>query len=128
MAWSTTLVFEGDELIGQDARVVTEGVTFFTDFERAAKVAKSFVRYTVVTVSAHEFFMEPRRYTKIATDHYLVNREAGVGWFVRPAGPILSEVQRRVVREWLIGRSRRAWEKAAPEVKAVLEGQDAGTP
>ena len=121
MAWSTALVFCGDELVGQDPSIVTEGITFYTEFEGLARLAKTFTRYVVVTVSAREFLMQPRSYTKITTDHYWVNHEAGVGWFARTGAPILTEAQARVVREWLIERSPLAWEKAAPSVKAALE-------
>ena len=121
MAWHTVLVFRGDELIGQEPEVVTEGVTFYNHFEDAARKAQSFTRYTIVTVSAYELYMQPQRYTALVTDHLLVNREAGAGWMTRLATPLLSNAQAKAVAAWLQERSPEAWSAAEPEVKGVLD-------
>ena len=125
MVGHTTVVFRGDNLIGQDPRVATWGVRFYRDVEVISRAVHPFDCYTVVTVSAET---EPQRYTSVAICRYWVNHKANTGWLPRTPEPPLSKAQAKILREWLIKRSCPAWENATSEVKGVLGDGEADEP
>jgi hypothetical protein len=122
MVRSTTLVFRGDDLIGQDPRAVTWGVRFCRDDQgMSSRMAPAFERYTVVAFSA-EPDLEGNK--GIGVYSCCVDHGMNVGWILPDSVPPLSAAQAETVREWLLERDHLAWDHMSSDIRSLLGAND----
>ena len=125
--WYAQLVFKGDTLLGEGLTdfALVEGVATPNSGVGATQVVAP---YTTVIVSGYALYGQLRGYYALGVAHLAVDPASGQAHYLSEQSALhrepvdsLTPAQRKVIREWLIGLSRAAWENSTDAFRGSLE-------